>query len=131
MRIASCCSFTLCIISTFDPHLVTTSPFNFFSGKFFCCCAFLNSFCLFQLFEKDGTTFLHKPITQSIHGSLRPLMMAKSKLWPKQLTPIQVSNLQATLILLSLSAVMATSSIVSNPHSANDLLRASCRCSPM
>ena len=53
-----------------------TSPFNFFSGKFFCHCASLNSFCRFQLYEKDDTTVLHTPITQSIHGSLTPLLMA-------------------------------------------------------
>ena len=48
MQILPCCSIILCIISTCD-HCVTTSPFNFFPGKFFCHWVSCNSSCLFQL----------------------------------------------------------------------------------
>ena len=47
--------------------------------------------------------------------------MARSKLWPKQLTHFKASNSHANLILLPLSVVIATSLAESIPHSANDL----------
>ena len=130
-RIASCCSTILFIMLAFAPHLVQTSPFSFFWGKFFFTCVSFKSLCLFQLLENAATTFRHIDRACSIRLSFRPLFIAKSKLWPKQLSCLYFNNWHASLILLAPSVVMAVSFFSLRFNCSNVTLEASCSCAPV
>ena len=108
---ASCCSTILFTISTFEYHhdLVHTSPFSFSCGKPFCTFTSLKSLCLFQLLENAATTFRHTDNACSILLSFKLLLMARSKLWPKQLNLFHLSSWHASFVLLALSVIIAVS----------------------
>ena len=57
--------------------------------------------------------------------------MAKSKLWPKQLSRLHFNNWRASLILLALSIVMAVSFFSLRFHCSNVTLKASCSYAPV
>ena len=125
--IASHCSIILIIMLILESHLVDTSTFSFFCGS----CTTLKYLFLFQLYENTATIFLQRLRTRSRRGSSKPLFTARSKLWPKQLKRFHFRSVQASLMLLPLSVVIATSFCSSKFHYRRVVLMASWRCWPV
>ena len=106
-------------MSYVEPQRVTTSTFSLRIGRPFCSCTMTKSLCFFQLRENAATALLHTLRPHCNLPSFNPFPTTKFKLWPKQLSLVQLSRVHASLMLDPLSVVIPTSLLSSGSHCCN------------
>ena len=92
-----------------DPHLVATSPISLCTSSPSCTCFSLRSLVFFQLRLNNSTRGQHFLTALWTRSKSSALFMARSRLWPKQLTRIQSKELKAATKFDPLSVVVAKS----------------------
>ena len=108
-QIACCCSSILAIMLYVEPHLVVTSEINLCSGSHSSSCFWRRSQLFFQLQLKSPTRVSHLLMACCTLLICRALLIARSRLCPKQLSLSNSRRSNAEMKLDPLSVVVKTS----------------------